>query len=106
MSADTHPPLTSDNNEQMLSELGKKHRGPPTRATLAGAGLTRGAAGSGAGAGGLGLVGWGRWAGAGGLVGWWAPLVPGFTGAQTFSGLAPRVTPSNPLPASPPFFSH
>lgn len=29
---DTQPPLTVENNEQMLSELGKKHRVPPTRA--------------------------------------------------------------------------
>lgn len=48
LSVDTHPPLTSDNNEQMLSELAKKYRVPPTRATLAGAAwLTRGAAGTG-----------------------------------------------------------
>lgn len=66
----TQPPLTEENNEQMLSELGKKYWDPPTRATLAGAAwLPRGAAGT-------GLV----------MVG--SSLVSGFTGAQTFSDLA------------------
>lgn len=50
---DSQPPLTTENNEQMLSELGKKYRVPPTRATLAGAAwLPRGAAGTGVGDGG------------------------------------------------------
>lgn len=45
---DTQPPLTAENNEQMLSELGKKYWVPPTRTTLAGAAwLPRGAAGTG-----------------------------------------------------------
>ena len=43
-----------ENNEQMLSELGKKYWVPPTRATLAGAAwLPRGAAGTGVGDGGF-----------------------------------------------------
>jgi len=38
----------AENNEQMLSELGKKYWVPPTRATLAGAAWPpRGAAGTG-----------------------------------------------------------
>lgn len=69
---DHQPPLTSDNNEQMLSELGKKYWVPPTRATLAGAAwLPRGAAGTG-----LVMVG---------FTGLWLCWC-----AQTFSELAPR----------------
>lgn len=70
---DTEPPLTAENNEQMLGELGKKYRVPPTRATLAGAACCH-----------VAQLAPGCW------CWWWSLLVSGFTGAQTFSELAPR----------------
>lgn len=57
---DTQPPLTWENNEQMLSELGKKYWVPPTRAPFG-----RGRP----------VATWRSWHRA---WWWWAPLVSGF----------------------------
>ena len=80
---DIQPPLTAENNEQMLSELGKKYWVPPTRATLAGAAcLPRGAAGTGVGDGGL----------------YWSLALLVLRHLATWH----RTPPSNPLPATAP----
>lgn len=80
---DIQPPLTAENNEQMLSELGKKYWVPPTRATLAGAAwLPRGAAGTGVGDGGL----------------YWSLALLVLRHLATWH----RSPPSNPLPAAAP----